>query len=91
MTPFAGDVGVEENVFPPAGELGPLIDGKPLTEGVVGADPGIVGSDSINEAPNDDDGLKGFSPENPVICGFTDVAEDNCIEGEVEVFVAPVG
>lgn len=42
-----------------------------VANGVVGPDPGIGGRLSNNDAPNDDDGLKVFSPVNvpkPVAC-----------------------
>lgn len=42
----------------------------PAPAGVAGAEPGMGGKDSINEAPNEDDGLNAFSPEKPVIWGF---------------------
>lgn len=42
-------------------------DAPGAAAGVVGAEPGIGGSESIRDAPNDDDGLKGFNPVKPVI------------------------
>lgn len=54
-----------------------------LMSGVVGWDWGIGGSDSRSCAPNDDDGLNGLIPENPVVCG--------CRALVFEVVVAPVG
>jgi len=81
----------EANMFPPVEELVPFAAGRPVTAGVVGPDPGMEGSDSINDAPNDDDGLKGFSPTNPVSCGLTGAVKGVCIDGDDEVFVAPVG
>lgn len=54
------------------------------TLGVVGADWGIGGRDSSRAAPNDEDGLNGFMPLKPVLCGC---------KGEIgeAVLVAPVG
>jgi hypothetical protein len=43
---------------------------------------GTGGKESIRAAPNDDVGLNGFNPANPVICGF------NCV---VVPLPAPVG
>lgn len=43
----------------------------------------------MSEAPNDDEGLKGFKPLKPVVCGFSPGVYD--IDGADEVAVAPVG
>lgn len=47
----------------------PVLEGgfAPVIAGDVGAEPGIGGNDSINDAPKDEDGLNGFKPEKPVI------------------------
>jgi hypothetical protein len=66
---------------PPNGEVVPL----PLSAGVPGKDPGIGGKDSSNDAPNDDDGLNGFKPTNPVNWGFRELGLE-----DIEVLVAPV-
>lgn len=46
-----------------AGEIG---EGALVWELGAGALSGIVGNDSSSAAPNDDVGLNGFKPENPV-------------------------
>jgi len=43
------------------------VEGSPVIAGVTGAEPGIEGKDSNNEAPNDDEGLNGLSPLKPVV------------------------
>ena len=43
----------------------------PYNAGVVRPDPVTGGRDSSNEAPNEDVGLKGFKPVNPVMCELT--------------------
>ena len=58
----------------------------PFNAGVPGKDPGIGGKDSSSDAPNDDDGLKGFKPANPVIWGLRELVLDT-----MEVLVPPVG
>jgi hypothetical protein len=51
------------------GEMTELLrDALPVIAGVVGSDPATAGRDSSNEAPNEDVGLKGFKPANPVMC-----------------------
>lgn len=64
-----GPVGLETTLFP-----------LTAAGGVPGEEPGIGGKDSSKEAPKDEDGLNGFNPANPVICGLTDV-----MDGEEEV------
>jgi len=62
-------------------------------DGVVGPDPGIGGRLSNNDAPNDDDGLKVFSPVNaprPAECEVGPPVGWTETDGIVEV-VAPVG
>lgn len=49
---------------------------------------GIGGSDSSNEAPNDDVGLKAFIPVNPVDCGCSGALKEDPPD---VVFVEPVG
>jgi hypothetical protein len=69
-----------ENWPPPKGEVVPLA----VSAGVAGKDPGIEGKDSSSAVPNDDDGLNGFKPANPVIWGLRELELE-----DVEV-VAPV-
>lgn len=57
-----------------------------MRSGVPGKDPGIGGKDSSSDAPNDDDGLNGFKPANPVIWGFRELVLE-----VIEVLVPPVG
>ena len=78
---------VEESAFI-VGEDNPLVGGRPVIAGVVDPEPGIGGNDSSKEAPKDEEGLKGFNPENPVRCDFTGEVED-CVENDI--FVVPVG
>lgn len=82
LVPFAGEE-VVLNRPVPAG-LG-VLEGRPVIAGVVGWDPGTGGRDSSREAPNDEDGLNGFKPVNPVTCDFTGVSVV-----EKEVLVVPV-
>jgi hypothetical protein len=42
----------------------------PDIAGVPGSLCGIGGNDSMSDAPNDDDGLKGLIPPKPVDCGL---------------------
>jgi len=74
-----------------AAEYVAFVDGRPVTAGVVGPEPGIGGSDSNNEAPKEDDGLNGFRPLNPVRWDLMGGREGTCIEGADEAAVAPVG
>jgi hypothetical protein len=53
-----------------------LRDALPVIAGVVGSDPATGGRDSSNEAPNEDVGLKGFKPVNPVMCDLTEEMGD---------------
>ncbi len=53
-------------------------------------DPVMAGNESIKEAPNDDEGLKGFKPVKPVMCDFTGAMVGLCVDGNDE-FVVPVG
>lgn len=82
------------NVLVCGADPGPAKVGPPLEVevlelvagvGVEGDEPVIGGKDSIKEVPNDDDGLNGFNPAKPVICGFIGATEG------VEVLVIPVG
>jgi len=66
----------------------------PEAAGVVGEEPGIEGNDSRRDAPNEEDGLNGLRPANPVKCGLSGAAEgggETENEGVDEVAVAPVG
>lgn len=58
------------------------------TFGVVDSEPGIGGRVSSSEAPNDDVGLKGLRPENPVVCGWIG---GRLKEGTDDALVEPVG
>ena len=44
---------------------------------------GIGGNDSSNDVPNDEDGLNGLIPPNPVGCGFR--VEDDGVEVTITV------
>jgi len=72
-----------------------LADVLPVIVGVVEAEPAIGGRDSNKEAPNEDVGLKGLRPANPVTCDLTgaigDVEPVVGVEEKNEVLVTPVG
>jgi len=79
------DVGENISPFPGDVVLLPL----PVTAGVVGEEPGIDGKVPRSDAPNDEDGLNGFMPPNPVDWGFS--MGETVIDGAEEVEVTPVG
>lgn len=59
--------------------------------GVVGAEPGIGGNDSIRLAPNEDVGLKAFIPAvNPVACGCKAEGVKLLVPVPLDTLVAPV-
>lgn len=83
--PVPSPVGCDPRESPlPSDPVGLCFD----RSGVVGADWGMGGSDSSSAAPNEEEGLKAFMPEKPVVCGCS--VEGVNAEGE-EVLVAPVG
>lgn len=71
-------MGIEE------GQCSPVAEAS-VAEGLVG-DPAIGGNDSIKFAPNEDEGLKGFTPPKPVSCGLRDE-----MEGTAVADMLPVG
>ena len=69
-----------EVVVPVVGSPDVVAEVVEVVDSVVGS--GIGGKVSRSDAPNDDVGLKGFSPENPVVCGWSeDKPNDDGIEG----------
>lgn len=60
----------------PVGPFKPVGGGEDVPEGVGGLDCGIGGSDSSNDAPNEDVGLNALRPVKPVACGWRGAVEE---------------
>ena len=82
------DAAVPKDGIPP-GEVG--VEAAAVDEPLLAAPEGlgIGGKDSNSDAPKEDEGLNGFSPLNPVVCGLS--AGEKDIDGGFDVIVAPVG
>lgn len=68
-----------------------MADPLPVIAGVAGPEPAIEGRVSSNEAPNEDVGLKGFNPANPVRFDLTgEMGDVELVMNGVAVAFTPV-